>query len=118
MAFAMALRTSGPYAMVTVAGDLDVASAEPFRSFLNELITDSAHDVIVDLRRLDFLDAAGLSPLVDARLRLVRDGRQFWVTCDQPRILHLFEICGLHETFDVYSHLASDGALDRPRPRP
>ncbi|WP_019146474.1 STAS domain-containing protein [Aeromicrobium massiliense] len=116
MAFAMALRTSGPFAMVTVGGDLDVASAEPFRSFLHELVRDDTHDVIVDLRRLDFLDAAGLSTLVDARLRLVRGGRQLWVTCDQPRILRLFEICGLHETFDVYPHPASDGTLDRPRP--
>lgn len=116
MAFAMALRTSGPYAMVTVAGDLDVATAEPFRSFLNELITGGTHDVIVDLRQLDFLDAAGISALVDARVRLVRDRRTLWVTCDRPRIVRLFVICGLHETLNVYSHTGSEDTVDLRRP--
>ena len=104
MALAVAVRASGHHSVVTVAGELDCATAPCLRGFLFGEIEESQRDLVVD-----FLDAAGLNVLVNARLSLALSGRELSVLCHGPRILWLFVITGLYETLNVNA-LAETGA--------
>lgn len=112
MALAVAVRASGHHSVVTVAGELDCATVPCLRGFLFGEIEESQRDLVVDLRRLDFLDAAGLNVLVNARLSLALSGRELTVLCHDPKILRLFDITGLHETLNVNA-LTESGAPPR-----
>lgn len=67
--------------VVTLSGRLDALEAGPLRELLSSYSANGDHDLIVDLREVEFVDSAGLAALVkamkDARsnggdLRLVR----------------------------------------------
>lgn len=56
--------------VLTVSGELDIATAAQLRECLETVITADAAGVVVDCRRLQFCDAAGLSVLLAAARRL------------------------------------------------
>lgn len=67
--------------VITLVGRLDALEAAPLRELLSSYETNGDHNLIVDLREVEFVDSAGLAALVkamkDARghggdLRLVR----------------------------------------------
>jgi anti-anti-sigma factor len=58
--------------------------------------------VVLDLRDLQFIDAAGLSVLVDAHNRLVEDGGQgLSLTMRPGQVLRVLKLCALDRLFDV-----------------
>lgn len=70
-----------PVHVVTLSGRLDALEAGPLRELLGSYAANNEHNVIVDLRHVEFVDSAGLAALVkgmkDARdqggdVRLVR----------------------------------------------
>jgi len=81
--------------MVTVAGELDAATAIPLTAFLTAEIDGSERDLVLDLRRLDFLGAAGLTAILVARSALRTGGREITVLCDRPWVRRLFLMCDL-----------------------
>ena len=103
MALAIALRTTATHSMVTLAGELDVLTAGPVQAFLIAEIDDCTRDMVVDLRRVTFMGAAGLTALVAASAALEADSRQISIVCDSPAIQRLFIMTGLHETLNVHS---------------
>lgn len=107
LALALALRRRGDHCLVTVAGELDTANAKAFGAFLRAEFDDCGHDLVVDLRRLDFLDAAGIGVLVAAAQQLQAAGGVLSVVCDQPKILRLFALTGTAEQLRVHVPTAS-----------
>jgi anti-sigma B factor antagonist len=60
-------RWLGPVPVVTVSGDIVLASSPAVRVELYAAIDTGATRVVVDLREVTFLDCSGLSVLVAAR---------------------------------------------------
>jgi anti-sigma B factor antagonist len=69
--FEIATRRDGEVVWVQPTGELDLATFATLRGRVDALMTDARH-VIVDLRRLTFIDCAG----VGALLALDRDARR------------------------------------------
>ncbi len=86
-----------PEALVTVAGELDLASAPALGDTLRRL--DPGCEVVtLDLRALMFMDVAGLHAVVDARSLARATGRRLHVLgphCDVARVLELTGTRGL-----------------------
>lgn len=83
---------------VAVAGELDAASAQRLRSLLSELVGQGSgglRDVVVDLRRVPFMDSTGLGALIKTASQLRRQERHFCVVNPQPQVLAVFEATGL-----------------------
>ncbi|MFF5189244.1 STAS domain-containing protein [Streptomyces sp. NPDC000345] len=88
-------RVSGPYTLVEVAGEIDLATAGLVADHLDAATAVPAPDVLVDLREVEFLDCSGLRVLCRAQERAVRAGGRLRVVCDQPYLHRLLGATGL-----------------------
>ena len=81
-------------AIVTVAGEIDIATATRLRERLFELAA-SGRPLVADLDQVRFIDSAGLSALVGAANRAAAHGGSLHVVCARPQIRQLFRLTGL-----------------------
>jgi anti-sigma B factor antagonist len=91
---AVGVRREPGYAVVTVAGDLDIISVAGLREELFELAA-SGLPLVADLDQVTFIDSAGLAVLVGAARRAAASGGSLAVVCGQPRTRKLLALTGL-----------------------
>jgi len=81
-------------AIVTPAGELDLATAPQLREFLLALLP--AHPaLVINLDQVSFCDATGLGVLVGAANRAHANGASLHLVCSRTDIRRLFELTGL-----------------------
>jgi anti-sigma B factor antagonist len=106
---AMQLRTDvsslDGWTVVTVYGELDVASAPTLRERLIDLVSGGSHLLVLDLEGLDFLDSTGLGAIISALKRARTNGGDLRLVCTQSRIRRLFEITALDKAFPLFPSL-------------
>jgi anti-sigma B factor antagonist len=99
----LSTRSAGPFTVVAVHRDADIASAGELRRQLHEVIDGGATLLMVDLSDTTFIDSAVLNALVAAHRRIrAADGR-FAVLCPERRIRRPFEVTGLDKVFEMYA---------------
>lgn len=88
--------------ILTLGGDVDVATAVTVRDALDRVIAAGHHRVVMDLNEVRFLDSTGLGVMV-GRLKAVRDlGGDMHLVCTSPRIARVMSITGLDEVFTLH----------------
>ncbi|MEA2409011.1 MAG: anti-sigma factor antagonist [Thermoleophilaceae bacterium] len=92
---------SDGYELLTVDGELDIATAPRMISALSEALTDMAFPLVVDLSRVVFMDSTGLALLMNARRRAMRLGQGFAIVCPGEPISRVFEIADMVESLRV-----------------
>jgi len=96
------LKHDGPWLVVAVAGEVDMATAPQLR----DCLTDHEDiDVIVELSRVGFLDSSGITVLVNAYKSRRDKGHRFRTAGEQDHVLEVIKVCGLDDIFH---------AADRP----
>jgi anti-sigma B factor antagonist len=99
--------------LVTVSGELDMASALGLAGPLTDIAHDGDGSVVIDLSGLSFMDSTGMSVLLNARRRLTRQGRGMLVICPAGPVMRVFELTSMVETLRVHpSREAAMAALD------
>jgi anti-anti-sigma factor len=98
--------------VLTVTGEIDLATVPDLRMALFEACCRSSGKVILDLRGVTFFDCSGISALVATRRRLP-DGASLCLVTTHPMIRKIFHITGLAATFPSHSSLLS--AMASPR---
>jgi anti-sigma B factor antagonist len=93
--------------VITVAGEIDVASAPQLREALHKVIADGHTTVVLDLLAVTFLDSTALGVLVGALKRCRELGGELHVVVTDPRIMKIFEITGLTKVFPIADSLAA-----------
>jgi anti-sigma B factor antagonist len=84
------------YALVTVAGEVDVTTGSQLREPLHELVEQRKHRHVVDLREVTFLDSTGLGILVSDHKRLRdRDGSLHVVVTTPGIVSRVFRLTGV-----------------------
>jgi anti-sigma B factor antagonist len=83
------------WTVVTVYGELDVATSPDLRERLIELVNDGRNRLVLVLDGIDFLDSTGLGTIVSALKRARTHGGDLRLVCTETRITRLFEITGL-----------------------
>ena len=86
------------YQIVSVTGELDIATAEKAYSYISEVI-DGLAPVTVDLSGLTFCDASGLGALARVARHAREAGRQLMLTSVRPSLLKIMRITGLDRLF-------------------
>jgi anti-sigma B factor antagonist len=85
--------------IVSVRGELDIATAEQAYTFISDVIDAWPAPVSVDLSGLTFCDASGLSVLAKIARHARQAGRQLRLTAARPSLLKIMRITGLDRAF-------------------
>jgi anti-sigma B factor antagonist len=93
------------WTVVSIFGELDVATAPALREKLIALVGDGSTHVVLDLEGVDFLDSTGLGTIISALKRVRTHGGDMRLVCTQARIRRLFEITGLDKAVPLLSSL-------------
>jgi anti-sigma B factor antagonist len=92
---------SDGYELLTVEGELDIATASRMIAALNEVLADMEVPLVVDLSNVVFMDSTGLALLMNARRRAMRNGQGFAIVCPGGPISRVFEIADMVERLRV-----------------
>jgi anti-sigma B factor antagonist len=87
---------------VSVAGEVDLATAPELKEALGEVVSSGANGVLVDLSKASFIDSTTLGVLMGAVKRLRPDGGELVIACHDPNIRKIFEITLLDRVFKIY----------------
>src|SRR6185312_5763831 len=94
---------------VSVAGEVDLATAPELKEALTEVVNGGARGVLVDLSNATFIDSTTLGVLMGAVKRLRPAGGELAIACHDPNIRKIFEITMLDRVFEIYP--TSDEAI-------
>jgi anti-sigma B factor antagonist len=92
-------RSSGPFTVVEVWGEIDMATAGFLLEQLDAATAGPEPDVLVDLRPVAFFDCSGLRVLCRAETRASERGGRLRIVSDGPRIHRLLRAAGLLRRF-------------------
>jgi anti-sigma B factor antagonist len=105
--FDVVVTSTGRWALVSVTGELDVATAPRLRQEAVRLVSGGQVDVILDLGGVDFLDSTGLGVIIGILKRVRSHGGELVVVGLAPRVRKVFEMTRVIEilpTFDTVEH--------------
>ncbi len=98
--------------VLSIAGEIDLATADQFRDSLSPHLADPATTLLVcDLSQVEFLACSGLSILVDARTALAARGARLSVVGDNLAVLRPVTVTGLLDVLRLSPTLSA--ALDQ-----
>lgn len=85
---------------VILSGDLDLSTAKQAEQAIEEA-ERSASLIVIDLRRLSFMDSTGLRVIVSADKRAKRSGRRAVIVQGPSAVRRVFEITRLGERLEI-----------------
>jgi anti-anti-sigma factor len=104
--FGLQTETQGNSALVTIRGDLDVQVAEHVADELSRVESTSPDVLVLDLRRLSFMDSSGMAVVAAAQARAAAAGRRFAVVAPPAGVMRAFEVSGLAELVTIADDVA------------
>lgn len=87
--------------VIGVSGELDLASSPALEQELERGAAAQAEVVIVDLRKLEFMDSTGLSVLVRAHQRATENGQRFGVVRGPQQVQRLLSLTGVADRLNL-----------------
>lgn len=86
--------------LVSISGELDLASADDFLAEVTEAAGDGAL-LVLDLAGVTFMDSTGLGALIKVRNRLVDRGGDVSLAAVSAAVERVLELTGMAEVFGV-----------------
>lgn len=93
----------GAAVVLTLAGELDLATAELLREQVRPLLghgADACH-LVVDLSDLTFLDITGVGVLLEAHRRLAERGGSLVLRSPRPMVVRMLQLLDLERALQV-----------------
>lgn len=90
----------GSYDVIVVSGEIDLASAPKVESAIEGF---SGQPVVLDLRKVEFMDSAGLKVLLNQRARLEESGGNLRLVVGEGAVVRLLELTGVTDAFSITS---------------
>jgi anti-sigma B factor antagonist len=103
------LAAQGQTAFIRLAGEFDLACAQDFRERSKAIDNDAFRRVVLDLRKLTFIDSTGLRLIIDLWKRSREKGLEIVVVRGSEAVQRVFKITGMDEVLpmvDARSRLA------------
>jgi anti-anti-sigma factor len=95
--FQVVVRRAGAAELIEVRGELDLASGPRLEAELAKVSVANTKLVVLDLRRLEFMDSTGLSIIVRAHQRLAGEGCELSLVRGSPQVQRLLDLTGVAE---------------------
>lgn len=100
-------QVDGGIPLVSVSGEVDLATAPALQRTLRGAADDHRGEVIVDLTCCSFLDSRGLTALLAIRELLGHSDRSLRLVASSPHVLKIFQITGFDQLFEIYPSLGA-----------
>jgi anti-sigma B factor antagonist len=94
--------------IVDIGGELDIATTEMAVSYVTDIIDNHHGPVIVNLARLEFCDARGLSALLRMANYAEQMGHPFILASASPPLLKLMQTAGVARRFLLSGYTYGD----------
>ncbi|MCY3910482.1 MAG: STAS domain-containing protein [bacterium] len=107
MEFSVTVASHGRWEVLTVTGEIDMATAPRFRQRLLGVITGGAQNVVIDLSGVDFIDSTGLGVLMGAAKRVRSAGGDIRLVMVGSRLAELIELTRLDRVLDVFDSISA-----------
>jgi anti-sigma B factor antagonist len=107
---------TGEVALLSVAGELDLYTAERLQARIDEAGAVGADTVLVDLSEVSFVDSTALAVLVRESKRLEGRGGSLALVTNDPRTRRVVEVTGLNRVLRTFATLQDALASLTPVP--
>ena len=87
----------GDTELIGLAGELDLASGPTLEAELERISPEDTRLVVLDLRRLEFMDSTGLAIIVRAHQRLGEADCELCLVRGTPQVQRLLDLTGVAE---------------------
>jgi anti-sigma B factor antagonist len=98
------------YVVVSVAGEIDMATAAQFREQLASVISGGARRVVVDLARVTFMASAGVAVLAGTHRVLAAQGGSLVLASPSPAAGRVLSLAGVDQVIPVTGSVADAAA--------
>ncbi|WP_420618049.1 STAS domain-containing protein [Candidatus Poriferisocius sp.] len=107
MEFGVTVASHGRWEVLTVTGEIDMATAPRFRQRLLAVIGTGAQNVVIDLSGVDFIDSTGLGVLMGGAKRVRSAGGDIRLVMAGSRLADLIELTRLDRVLDVFDSVSA-----------
>jgi anti-sigma B factor antagonist len=102
----LATKDDGRVTILTLDGDLVIGESETlFKKTVIHLLEEGKVNLLVDLRRVNFLDSSGLGALVRALTNSQKEGGQTKLLGAGPQVKKLLEMTKLDSVFENFTDM-------------
>lgn len=108
--FALSTREGDGYAVVTVRGEVDLATAPALRETFIRLAVAGHGRLVVDLSATEFLDCAGVEALMSGVTLMRATGGELRVVCGTSPARRTFQLTSADRVLPLFPSLAAAGA--------
>ena len=86
---------------VSVAGELDVSTAEELKKYLHKLVDEKNIDMRLNVEKLDYIDSTGLGVMIGILKRLKTEEKEVYIEKPKNNVRKIFSITGLDKVFKL-----------------
>lgn len=92
----------GEFAVISVGGELDLATAPRLQEHITDLLDRGRSRLVFDLTQVSFCDSTGLATLIHAKNSCDEAGGFVRLAAPPREVLRILEVCGLVEVLRTY----------------
>ena len=86
---------------IALVGELDIASAPEFEQGLEKVEAGSPGVLVLDLRKVEFIDSTGLRAVIAADERARSAGRRFVIVRGTPAVERVLSVTQLDQRLEI-----------------
>jgi anti-anti-sigma factor len=101
----------GDTRVLMLEGELDLANAGLLETELGEALGDGACRIVVDMRRLEFIDSTGIALLVAALGQDGDAGRLRFVPSQTDAVTRVLQLTGVEERLPLADGVSTNGRV-------
>lgn len=87
--------------VVIPEGEIDIYTSPKLKDKLIEAINDKKIDILIDSKKLDYLDSTGLGALISVLKKARENDNKIYIKNIKPNIRKLFDITDLDKVFVI-----------------
>jgi anti-sigma B factor antagonist len=87
--------------IITAQGEIDLAGAPRLREALSDVLAAGCSRIVMDLRKVTFIDSTGLGVIVGAGKKAAGLNGAVRIVCDDKRVLRLLSLTGISRSLTV-----------------
>jgi anti-sigma B factor antagonist len=101
------VRTEENIPIVSIVGDIDLASSPKLREFLKPKSAQKTPRLLLDFTGVNYIDSSGLATLIEYFQAVQGFGGKLALAALSPRVKNVFEIVRLEQIFSLHPDIPS-----------